>query len=101
MSRGATVRRGCGRALSPWAIVAAESAGRLTVPMPGRIVRVWCENGARVARGAPLLTAEAVKMEHTVAAPSDGRVARVKFAVGDWVDEGESPVNFEAAPDSA
>ena len=65
--------------------------------MPGRIVRVWCENGARVA---PLLTVEAMKMEHTVAAPSDGRVARVKFAAGDWVDEGESLVDFDAAPDA-
>ena len=78
-----------------------EPGGRLTAPMPGRIVRVWCDNGARVARGAPLLTVEAMKMEHTVAAPSDGRIARVKFAVGDWVDEGESLVDFDAAPDSA
>lgn len=53
------------------------------------------------ARGAPLLAVGAMKMEHTVAAPSDGRVARVKFAAGDWVDEGESPVDFDAAPDSA
>ena len=74
-----------------------EGGGRLTAPMPGRIVRVWCKTGARVARGAPLLTVEAMKMEHTVTAPSDGRVARIKFAVGDQVDEGESLVDFEAA----
>jgi 3-methylcrotonyl-CoA carboxylase alpha subunit len=31
---------------------------------------------------------EAMKMEHTVAAPADGVVEAVRFAVGDLVEEG-------------
>ena len=42
----------------------------------------------------PLIVIEAMKMEHTIAAPADGHVERVKFAVGDWVAEGETLVDF-------
>ena len=52
---------------------AAESAevggGRLTSPMPGTVVRVLVEAGQAVARDTPLLVLEAMKMEHTIAAP--------------------------------
>ena len=82
----------------PLAETGAEDAdgGRLTAPMPGRITRVLCDEGARVARGAPLLVLEAMKMEHTIGAPAAGRVTRIKFAPGDQVDEGESLIDFTA-----
>jgi 3-methylcrotonyl-CoA carboxylase alpha subunit len=41
-----------------------------------------------VHRGEPLMIVEAMKMEHTVAAPADGIVEAVRFAVGDLVEEG-------------
>ncbi|HTV43994.1 MAG TPA: acetyl-CoA carboxylase biotin carboxylase subunit [Stellaceae bacterium] len=62
--------------------------GRLTAPMPGRVTRLLVEPGSPVRRGQPLMTIEAMKMEHTIAAPTDGRVERVRFAVGDMVEEG-------------
>jgi 3-methylcrotonyl-CoA carboxylase alpha subunit len=64
------------------------TAGRLTAPMPGRVIRLLVEPGSRVRRGAPLLILEAMKMEHTIAAPADGVVAAVACAVGDLVEEG-------------
>ena len=78
------------------AVVGLEDTegGRLTAPMPGRITQVLAEDGAEVARGTALLVLEAMKMEHTIAAPADGKVERMKFAVGDWVGEGETLLDF-------
>ncbi len=75
----------------------AESAdGRMTAPMPGKVTQVSVEDGAVVKRGAPLLVLEAMKMEHTIAAPADGKVEKVNFGVGDWVEEGSVLVAFAA-----
>ncbi|MBV9861736.1 MAG: acetyl-CoA carboxylase biotin carboxylase subunit [Alphaproteobacteria bacterium] len=68
---------------------AAENAiGRLSAPMPGRVVQRLAEPGDAVRRGQPVMVIEAMKMEHTIAAPRDGVVATVRFAVGDLVEEG-------------
>lgn len=75
----------------------AESAdGRLTAPMPGKVTQVSVEEGSAVKRGAPLLVLEAMKMEHTIAAPADGRIEKVNYGVGDWVEEGSVLVAFAA-----
>jgi 3-methylcrotonyl-CoA carboxylase alpha subunit len=63
-------------------------AGHLTAPMSGAIVAVMVKPGDRVAKGAPLIVLEAMKMEHTIVAPADGIVATVNFGVGDRVGEG-------------
>jgi 3-methylcrotonyl-CoA carboxylase alpha subunit len=63
-------------------------AGRLTAPMPGRVTQLFVQAGDAVRRGEPLMVIEAMKMEHTVAAPVDGTVEAVRFAVGDLVEEG-------------
>jgi 3-methylcrotonyl-CoA carboxylase alpha subunit len=68
--------------------VQAEHTGGLTAPMPGRVLTVFVTSGQRVARGAPLLAMEAMKMEHTVTAPRDGRVERILCSVGEQVKEG-------------
>jgi 3-methylcrotonyl-CoA carboxylase alpha subunit len=84
--------------LNPLATRAGEdpAAGRLTAPMPGRVIRLLVETGSKVRRGEPLLIIEAMKMEHTIAAPADGIVAAVGCAVGDLVEEGAALV--ELAP---
>ena len=66
---------------------AAES-GRLTAPMPGKVVAFLAQAGDSVKRGQPLAVMEAMKMEHTIAAPRDGTVAELLYAVGDQVAEG-------------
>jgi 3-methylcrotonyl-CoA carboxylase alpha subunit len=63
-------------------------AGRLTAPMPGRVTQLLVGAGDAVRRGEPLMIIEAMKMEHTVAAPVDGIVDAVRFSVGDLVEEG-------------
>ena len=62
--------------------------GRLTAPMPGKVVSFFAQPGDRVQRGQALAVMEAMKMEHTLHAPHDGVVAELLYAVGDQVLEG-------------
>jgi 3-methylcrotonyl-CoA carboxylase alpha subunit len=74
----------------PMAHAGAEEAegGRLTAPMPGKIVAIHVEQGQTVAKGDPLLVMEAMKMEHTISAPGAGVIGELLFAVGDQVGDG-------------
>lgn len=77
--------------------VEESGGGRLTAPMPGKIVQVLVADGAAVEKGQPLLILEAMKMEHTISAPGRGTVAKVNFGAGDQVTEGAVLLQFEAA----
>nr|WP_315593396.1 acetyl/propionyl/methylcrotonyl-CoA carboxylase subunit alpha [uncultured Cupriavidus sp.] len=68
--------------------------GKLTAPMPGKVIAVMVEPGSKVTRGTPLLVMEAMKMEHTIAAPADGVVSEVLFGVGEQVSEGAQLLAF-------
>ncbi|MBI3370443.1 MAG: acetyl/propionyl/methylcrotonyl-CoA carboxylase subunit alpha [Betaproteobacteria bacterium] len=72
-------------------------AGSLAAPMPGKVVAVLVEPGARVEKGAPLVILEAMKMEHTIVAPSAGTVKEVCFTSGEQVSEGVDLIVFDAA----
>ena len=73
-----------------------ESVGRMTAPMPGKVVAVMVANGDHVERGAPLVVLEAMKMEHTITAPVAGTVANLIYTVGAIVSEGAELISFEA-----
>jgi 3-methylcrotonyl-CoA carboxylase alpha subunit len=80
----------------PFASGSADAAlGALTAPMPGKLVALLATPGAPLARGAPLLVMEAMKMEHTVTAPAAGRVRAFLFQPGQQVAEGATLVDFE------
>jgi 3-methylcrotonyl-CoA carboxylase alpha subunit len=66
----------------------AAEGGRLTAPMPGKVVAFLAKQGEAVKRGQALAVMEAMKMEHTINAPRDGVVAELLYAVGDQVAEG-------------
>jgi 3-methylcrotonyl-CoA carboxylase alpha subunit len=66
----------------------AGGSGRITAPMPGAVVAVLVEEGQAVERNQPLMVLEAMKMEHTLRAPSAGRVLKLRVARGDQVTEG-------------
>jgi 3-methylcrotonyl-CoA carboxylase alpha subunit len=63
--------------------------------MPGSVIEVLVRAGDRVEKGAALMLIEAMKMEHTVAAPADGVVKEVFFVRGDQVQEGVTLLEFE------
>ena len=67
----------------------AVAHGSLLAPMPGTVVRVGATVGAKVSAGQPLVWLEAMKMEHTVAAPSDGVLTELNVEPGRQVDVGE------------
>jgi 3-methylcrotonyl-CoA carboxylase alpha subunit len=62
--------------------------GRLTAPMPGKVVSFSVKAGDKVSKGQALAVMEAMKMEHTIAAPADGAVQELLYAPGDQVAEG-------------
>jgi 3-methylcrotonyl-CoA carboxylase alpha subunit len=70
--------------------------GGLTAPMPGKVIALIAAAGARVEKGSPLLILEAMKMEHTIAAPAAGVVKSFLFSVGEQVSDGAELVEFEA-----
>jgi 3-methylcrotonyl-CoA carboxylase alpha subunit len=71
--------------------------GNMQSPMPGKVIDIKVKEGDRVRRGQPVIVLEAMKMEHTIVAPSDGTIKKVKFAVGELVDEAVELVEFEPA----
>ena len=75
---------------------ATADAGSLLAPMPGRIVATLVEPGSKVSRGTPLVVLEAMKMEHTLAAPADGTVHGYRAKAGEQVGDGAVLVDFEA-----
>ena len=66
----------------------AAEGGRLTAPMPGKVIAFLAKVGESVKQGQPLAVMEAMKMEHTITAPRDGRIEELLYAVGDQVSEG-------------
>ena len=70
--------------------------GRLTAPMPGKVVSFAVKAGDKVTKGQPLAVMEAMKMEHTIAAPKDGTVQEVLYAPGDQVAEGAELLKLAA-----
>ena len=71
--------------------------GRLTAPMPGKVVSFAVKAGDAVTKGQALAVMEAMKMEHTIAAPADGTVAELLFAPGDQVTEGAELLRLDVA----
>ena len=72
-----------------------ELAGGLTAPMPGKVIAVHVSPGDKVKRGQALLVMEAMKMEHTIAAPTDSVVKALLYAVGDQVSEGAALITLD------
>jgi len=67
----------------------AGRAGSTVSPMPGRVVRILVTVGTNVSAGQPMLTIEAMKMEHQIVAPHDGTVSEVYVQAGEQLDGGQ------------
>jgi propionyl-CoA carboxylase alpha chain len=82
---------------------AEVAAGSLLAPMPGSVIRLGAALGDTVTAGQPILWLEAMKMEHTVTAPTAGVLVELPVAVGQQVEVGsvlarvEEPATEEEA----
>ena len=65
-----------------------EEGGRLTAPMPGKVVSFSVKAGDKVTKGQALAVMDAMKMEHTISSPVDGVVHELMYLPGDQVVEG-------------
>lgn len=72
-----------------------SSSGHVNSPMPGSVISVNVKAGDFVKKGQTLLVLEAMKMEHTIKAPTDGIVKNICYRVGDLVQEGAELCQFE------
>lgn len=63
-----------------------EHESGLNAPMPGKILRVMVNKGDQVKQDDPLVIVEAMKMEHTVRAPRDGKIGEIFFKEGESVE---------------
>jgi acetyl-CoA carboxylase biotin carboxylase subunit len=75
----------------------SASDGSVRAPMPGKVTGLSVKPGDSVTKGQPLLTLEAMKMEHALAAPIDGVVETVTAELGAQVTEGTVLVKLAAA----
>ena len=71
------------------------AGGGLESPMPGVVTRVLVKAGDEVKKGQPLVALEAMKMEHLIRAPRDGKVRAVAVRTGELVDGGVALVELE------
>jgi propionyl-CoA carboxylase alpha chain len=76
--------------------VSAVAQGSLVAPMPGNVIRLGAAVGDTVTAGQPLIWLEAMKMEHTVTAPTDGVLAQLNVDTGQQVEVGAVLARVEA-----
>jgi 3-methylcrotonyl-CoA carboxylase alpha subunit len=83
--------------VDPFGSDAEDHSGedRLVAPLPGTVVAVLAEQGAKVQKGDAILTLEVMKMEQTLRAPFPGTVKRLNCKVGDIVQEGVELAEIE------
>jgi geranyl-CoA carboxylase alpha subunit len=81
---------------APAATTATDSDGKVRAAMNGRVVAVLVKQGERVMAGQPVMTLEAMKMQHVHAAPISGTISAIDVAEGEQVTTGRIVVEIEA-----
>ncbi|GLR85775.1 3-methylcrotonyl-CoA carboxylase subunit alpha [Bradyrhizobium iriomotense] len=81
---------------APKAAATNGGDGKVRAAMNGRVVAVLVKQGDRVTTGQPVMTLEAMKMEHVHKAGIDGVVAAIDVAEGEQVTAGKIVVEIEA-----
>ncbi|MDZ4131429.1 MAG: acetyl-CoA carboxylase biotin carboxyl carrier protein subunit, partial [Hydrogenophaga sp.] len=74
----------------------ADRSRELRAPFNGKLIAVHAQPGATVAKGAPLLVIESMKLEHTLSAPRDLTVDNLSVAAGQQVAPGQLLITFAA-----
>jgi len=96
LHRGVTVTVSDLTLAAPEAAAASGGDGRVRAALNGRVVALLVRQGERVAAGQPVLTLEAMKMEHVHLAGVAGTIAAISVAEGEQVTTGRIVVEIEA-----
>jgi geranyl-CoA carboxylase alpha subunit len=86
---------------APAAAAATDSDGKVRAAMNGRVVAVLVRQGEQVRAGQPVMTLEAMKMEHVHSAPIAGTISAIDVAEGEQVTTGKIVVEIEAVTQPA
>jgi geranyl-CoA carboxylase alpha subunit len=82
---------------APQSAAAAGGDGKVRAAMNGRVVAVLVKPGDKVSPGQPVMTLEAMKMEHVHTAGVAGTVSSINVAEGEQLTTGKIVVEIEAA----
>ena len=74
---------------------AAVAENMIAAPMPGKVTKVFAKVDDEVKEGDPVLIVEAMKMEHTLRAPINGKITSMSCAEGEQVDANVPLVEIE------
>ncbi len=74
-----------------------DASGIIRAPMHGKVRDLLVEAGARVVKGQPIAIIEAMKMEHTLAAPFEGVVVEIAVARDAQIAQGGKIMAIEQA----
>jgi geranyl-CoA carboxylase alpha subunit len=86
---------------APASAAAGGSDGKVRAAMNGRVVAVLVRQGERVAAGQPVMTLEAMKMEHVHTAPVSGLISAIDVVEGEQVTTGKIVAEIEPNPQPA
>jgi geranyl-CoA carboxylase alpha subunit len=81
---------------APASVAATGGDGKVRAAMNGRVVAILVKPGEKVAAGQPVMTLEAMKMEHVHTAGIAGTIAAIDAAEGEQVTTGKIVVEIEA-----
>ncbi|MDI1266567.1 MAG: acetyl-CoA carboxylase biotin carboxylase subunit [bacterium] len=95
--RGATIAVRDLTLAAPVSAAAAGGDGKVRAAMNGRVVALLVKPGEQVAAGQPVMTLEAMKMEHVHTAGVAGTVSSIDVAEGEQVTTGKIVIEIAAA----
>jgi biotin carboxyl carrier protein len=67
---------------------AVDGVGKISAPMPGKVVRINASVGDIVKKDDVLIVMEAMKMQHSIRSPRDGELTELFCAEDSIVDDG-------------
>jgi geranyl-CoA carboxylase alpha subunit len=82
--------------VAPGTAAAANGDGKVRAAMNGRVVAVMVKPGDRVEAGQPVMTLEAMKMEHVHVAPVSGIILAIDVVEAEQVTTGRIVAMIEA-----
>jgi geranyl-CoA carboxylase alpha subunit len=83
---------------APASAAAGGSDGKVRAAMNGRVVAVLVKQGERVVAGQPVMTLEAMKMEHVHTAPVSGMISAIDVVEGEQVTTAKIVVEIDPNP---